>query len=271
MIVDLDLGAPNLHLYFGETALDRTVNDYINKSVLSIEELIIKTKFGPYFLGGKTAQLGAANISFAQKFKLMRALRRLDADYVIFDLAGGTHYNIVDFFLAADYGIVVTTSDPASYLDAYNFIKVSLHRKLNRLFGQESVFNNKDNHQLQKLVKGAISPSNGNTIKTIGELYEQLEKELPHCLPMIKQVVDDFTPHLVMNRIMEKTSTKLLFNRIQRVADQMLHLKVNNLGNIPYQSEAEYSTRELIPVVAKYPHGIVAKRLNEIVEKLYLM
>lgn len=270
LIIDLDLGAPNLHLYFGETSLDRSVNYFINKSVPAIEDLIVKTAYGPYFIGGKTAQLGAANISFAQKFKLIKAIRKLNADYVIFDLGGGTHYNIVDFFLAADIGIVVTTSDPASYLDAYNFIKLSLYRKLNRLFGHESreIFKDK---RLEKLVKAATSPGTAESIKTVSELYEQLERELPFFLPSIKKVVQSYTPNLVMNRINVDTNEAHLFYRIQRVAEQMLHLKINCLGAIPYQPEVENSTRDLIPVVAKYPQGGIAKRFDAITENLYLM
>ncbi|MGR9101370.1 MAG: P-loop NTPase [Gammaproteobacteria bacterium] len=270
LIIDLDLGAPNLHLYFGETALKRSVNDFINKSVPTIEDLIVKTAYGPYFIGGKTAQIGAANISFAQKFKLIKAIRTLNADYVIFDLGGGTHYNIVDFFLAADLGIVVTTSDPASYLDAYNFIKLSLYRKLNRLFGHESgeIFKDKG---LEKLVKAATSPGTADSIKTIGELFEQLERELPFFLPSIKKVVQSYTPNLVMNRINVDTREAHLFNRIQRVAEQMLHLKINCLGAIPYQPEVENSTRDLIPIVAKYPQGDTARRFDAIAENLYLM
>ncbi|MGR9072479.1 MAG: MinD/ParA family ATP-binding protein [Gammaproteobacteria bacterium] len=270
LIIDLDLGAPNLHLYFGETALNSSVNDFINKSVPTIEDLIVKTAYGPFFIGGKTAQIGAANISFAQKFKLIKAIRKLNADYVIFDLGGGTHYNIVDFFLAADLGIVVTTSDPASYLDAYNFIKLSLYRKLNRLFGHESreIFKDK---RLEKLVKAATSPGTAESIKTVSELYEQLERELPFFLPSIKKVVQSYTPNLVMNRINVDTSETHLFNRIQRVAEQMLHLKINCLGAIPYQPEVENSARDLIPVVAKYPQGETARRFDAIAEKLYLM
>jgi flagellar biosynthesis protein FlhG len=78
--------------------------------------------------------------TFRSKLKLLRALKTIDADYVILDLGGDTTYNILDFYLAADQGLVLTTCEPASYLDAYGFIKMSLHRKLIRLFGPESAY-----------------------------------------------------------------------------------------------------------------------------------
>ncbi|MGR9073456.1 MAG: MinD/ParA family ATP-binding protein [Gammaproteobacteria bacterium] len=267
LIVDLDLGAPNLHLYFGETNLDRTVNDLINRVTDSVEELIIKTKYGPYFLGGRTAQLGAANITFAQKIKLIKSLKQLQADFVIFDLGGGTHYNIIDFFLSANHGIVVTTSDPASYLDAYNFIKLSLYRKLNRLFGQESSFELNDK-KLQYFIQSSTSPVHTESIKSISELLLELEKEFPQYLSYVKKVIDDFKPNLVMNRIKDNVNENRLFNRINSVADQMLHIKIKNLGSVPYQSSAEMSTQELIPIVAKEPQGVIARCFNDISDKL---
>ena len=96
------------------------------------------TKYGPWLIGGNSSQLGSSNISFAAKMRLIKSVRNLEADCVIIDLGSDTSFNILDFFLAADIKIVLTTCDPASYLEAYNLIKVGLYRRLNRLFGEES-------------------------------------------------------------------------------------------------------------------------------------
>ena len=138
VLVDLDLGGANLHLYLGEWSLKYNINDYLNKSVPSLNDIMVSTKYGPDLVGGGSSQLGSANIHFSRKLKLLRGIKQIEADYIIIDLGADTSYNIIDFFIAADHGIVLTTCDPASYLDAYNFIKVALFRKLNRIFGPES-------------------------------------------------------------------------------------------------------------------------------------
>lgn len=153
VVADLDLGGANLHLYLGETFLKWGINDFLNKSVPTLQEIMIKSRYGPRLIGGDSSQLGAANINFLRKLKLLKAIKQTDADYVIIDLGGDTSYNMIDFSLAADYGIVMTTCDPASYLDAYNFIKVALYRKLNRLFGPESTLTNRKDTDFQQLIR----------------------------------------------------------------------------------------------------------------------
>ena len=113
---------------------------------------MLNTKYGPLLIGGNSSQLGNANINFMRKLKLMKAIKNLDADFIIIDLGGDTSYNIIDFFLLADHGIVMTTCDPASYLDAYNFIKTALYRKLNRLFGPESKYKAQKDQALEQFI-----------------------------------------------------------------------------------------------------------------------
>jgi flagellar biosynthesis protein FlhG len=110
---------------------------------------------GSSAVGG--GRLGTANIHFSHKLKLLRALKTIDADYVILDLGGDTTYNILDFYLAADQGLVLTTCDPASYLDAYGFIKMSLHRKLTRLFGPESAYRNIRDRDVEGIINEILS------------------------------------------------------------------------------------------------------------------
>ncbi|MCK5098583.1 MAG: AAA family ATPase, partial [Desulfobacteraceae bacterium] len=123
---DFDLGGSNLHLFLGKTHIKKNINDYLSSEVVDIKDILVKTKYGPKLIGGNSSQLGASNISFTRKLKLLKAIRNIKADYIVMDLGGDTSYNVLDFFLAADLGIVMTTCDPASYLDAYSFIKVAL-------------------------------------------------------------------------------------------------------------------------------------------------
>ena len=146
--VDLDLGGANLHLCLGnKVLLQNNINDFLRKRVDSLQDIAIKSEYGPYLIGGDSAQLGAANIDFGRKLKLLRAVENLNSDFIILDLGGDTSYNIIDFFLKADYGIVVTTRDSASYIGAYHFLKAAMYRRFNRLFGPESRFRMYKNHQ----------------------------------------------------------------------------------------------------------------------------
>jgi len=268
VLADLDLGGANLHLYLGETFLKLNINDFLSKRAPALQEIMIRNRYGPQLIGGNSSQLGASNINFSRKLKLLKAIKRIDANYVIIDLGGDTSYNIIDFFLAADHGIVMTTCDPASYLDAYNFIKVALYRRLNRLFGSESTFSGRKDSDLKRLIYEATMPTDGSNAESMEELMERVRKQQPQSLPLVNETISSFNPHLIVNRVTPNSNVTQVVKRIQEVSRKMLSISVGYLGSLPYQSEIELSARDLVPIVARYPKGDLAKKIGNIIDKL---
>jgi len=268
VLVDLDLGGANVHLYLGELTMKGSINDFLHGTVSSFQDIAVRSRYGPFFIGGDSSQLGAANITFAQKLKLLKAVKSMDADYVILDLGGDTTYNIIDFFLAADHGIVVTTCDPASYLEAYNFLKVALYRKINRIFGAESVFREKKDADLQELIYEFTTSSNGSRENTIRELFALIKEKQPRHLSLMKDVISSYRPRLVVNRVTGSCNVNEVVARVREVSKKMLSVNVDYIGSLPYQKEIEASVRDLVPVIAKYPQGTFTKQTRLIVNKL---
>lgn len=268
VLVDLDLGGANLHLYLGETSLPYSINDFLSQKVSKLEDVMMATKYGPKLIGGNSSQLGAANINFGMKLKLLRSIRMLEADYIIIDLGGDTSYNIIDFFLVADHGLVLTTCDPASYLDAYTFIKVSLYRKLNRLFGVELKPGTDKNATIIRLIEEATMSKNGRRVKTIAQLMERIRQEQPEYKYIINRILREFHPYLVVNMIESDSDMLTVVKRIQEVAYKTLSIDVEFLGALPYQPEIKWSARELVPVITKSPNGYLSKMMAKWVDKI---
>ena len=67
-----------------------------------------------HFISARHCGVEAANIYTTQKQKIIRALKKLDYDYVLMDLGAGTNFNMLDFFLTSGQGICVLTSEPTS-------------------------------------------------------------------------------------------------------------------------------------------------------------
>ena len=267
VLIDLDLGGANLHLYLGNLKFKGTINDFLNKPLSNIQDMAVQSKYGPLVIGGDSSQLGAANITFAQKLRLLKAIKQIEADYVILDLGGDTTFNIIDFFLAADYGIVVTTCDPASYLEAYNFLKVALYRKLNRLFGEESEFAGKKDSGLTDIIYNFTSSTQSRK-KTVWDLLSFIDEKQPWNSSMIREVMSTYRPYLVVNRVTNQCNVNEVVERIKVVSQKILSVNVEYIGSLPYQQEIEISARELVPVVAKSPHGVPAKKIRHIVNTL---
>jgi flagellar biosynthesis protein FlhG len=185
----------------------------------------------------------------------------MDADYVIIDLGSNTSFNMLDFFLAADSHLVVTTCEPASYLEAYNFIKVGLLRRLNRLFGGESADAGKKNHALQALIHEATMSPNGAKAKNIPALLERVKARHPEYLPLLQKALEAYQPFLVVNQVIDVQDVAPIVKRIQDVSKKMLAIRVRYLGTLPYLAEVKRSTLNLVPEVARDSRGALAQRM----------
>ncbi len=267
-LIDLDLGGANLHLYLGETSIRKTINDFLNKKTRSLSDITIKSRYGPSFIGGDGSELGSGNIQYLRKLKLLKTIKEIDTKYIIMDLGGDTSYNTLDFFLAADCQIVITTCEPAAYLEAYNFIKVSLYRKLNRIFSPESKWNKQKDTGLAEIIREATHTGSGNEITSIHELIKIIKDSKPKHLNLIHQILKSFNPYLIVNMINAESNYKDVVTRIQDVSKKLLCIDVRHLCNFSFEYEVKNATNQLRPVLAKYPHGNFAKQMNGMLTKL---
>lgn len=265
--VDLDLGGANLHLYLGETFLKHNLNDFFDKTVPKLEDVMMQTKFGPGLIGGDSGRLGAANLHFSKKLKLMSSLRKLNTDYIVVDLGGDTTHNIMDFFLMADYQFVMTSSEPASYLDAYTFLKVAIFRKLSRIFGAESPFHSKKNQELEELIKMTLDPS--GEIKSFHSLIELVKDTQPHNLDILQQTISSFAPYLIVNRVSYEPDVSDFVARIQSVLWKTTATRINFIGTLPRADDVESSARQLVPIISNKSSSPFSKALKQIASQVF--
>ncbi len=264
---DFDLGGSNLHLFLGKTHIKKTINNYLSGEIVDIKDIMEKTKYGPELIGGNSSQLGASNISFTRKLKLLKAVRNINADYVVMDLGGDTSYNVLDFFLAADAGIVMTTCDPASYLDAYSFIKVALYRKLNRLFGIESGYSGQADIDLKNIIHETLISKTAPPLRDMDEFIQIVKKECPGSVGIVRKVLSDFAPQIIVNKVISESFAMQPVDRIKQVSKKKLSINVDHLCSLPFQDEVEKSARTLVPSVYQTPDSVFAKKFDSICEK----
>jgi flagellar biosynthesis protein FlhG len=248
-----------------------SINDFLNQKLPDLNLISLATRYGPHLIGGSSSELGSANIAFARKLKLIKAIRKIDADYVILDLGGDTSYNIIDFFLSADCGLVLTTCEPAAYVGAYNFIKVALHRRLNRIGAAESPYRNEVDAELKNLIKESAEASQLSGGNFVLNLMQTLGQYNHGYLPLIEQVLHSFTPNLVINMVSPKNRVTHVTHRLQETARCMLSIDVDFLTYIPFVKEVKESVTDLVPPVVRHPNGILADAISRSCTKLALV
>jgi flagellar biosynthesis protein FlhG len=193
VLVDADLGGANLHTCLGVPAPERTLGDFIQRRADRIEDVVVETPFtGLRLISGASDFLGAANINYQQKMRVLNRLRGLDVDVVLLDLGAGTGFNIIDFFLVSDVGLLTVVPEPTSIENGYRFIKSALYRRLRgAAIGERA----------REVIDAALDPKNGIGIRSPFDLLAAIERESPEALPGLRRVMGEFRPRFVVNQV----------------------------------------------------------------------
>ncbi len=261
--IDLDLGGANLHAIFGIDKPEKTYFDFYQKKYKNLSDVQI---VHPLFenlkiICGASGSLGMANLQFSQKMKLLRHIRKLDADYVVLDLGAGTSYNVIDFFLAADLGIVVITPDSLSIIDSYNFIKQAFYRKLMHTF--------RTCHDVVNLIKEAAQAETYQTQTSVEMLTDKIKAGNPEFGDEIKNVLDVFKPSLLINRLDGKMDEADCL-AVKIAAKDLLSIDVTYLGAVRHDQDVMKSLQEHMPFLQHNVKSNASKDLVSILSKKVL-
>lgn len=251
ILIDLDLGGANLSTIFGVTEPSKTLYDFLSGATSSLGGLAIKTDIDRlYLISGKAGALGAANILYVYKKRLISHLRDLDCDYVILDIGAGSAYNQLDFFIEADQGIVVTMPEPHAIQDGFHFVKTALLRKILHEFKDkppiEDFFKNKKHIQMEK----------------IDSLYEEIPDKDLVC--EIQGIVSQFCPRILLNQVMHRDEIKdghFLITTLR----SMLHVEADYLGYVHFDAHVRRATQRLKPFLIESPKSEAATCIFSIV------
>jgi flagellar biosynthesis protein FlhG len=131
VVIDADLGGANLHTLFGVTRPRYSLSHLLAGDVSAMADLMVPTSVPNLWLvSGNQALLEMANLAHGQKARLVRQMQRLDVDDVVLDLGAGSAFNVLDFFLLARRGLVVTTPEPTAIENAEYFLRAAFYRSL---------------------------------------------------------------------------------------------------------------------------------------------
>lgn len=123
ILFDLDIGMANLDILMGILPA-RTIVDMVEKE-LSVGDIIEYGTGGLPFIAGGSGLSKIFRMDERKMLHFFHELEKLQREYdtIIFDMGAGVSDDLLNFVLASDEAIVVTTPEPTAITDAYAALK----------------------------------------------------------------------------------------------------------------------------------------------------
>lgn len=239
VLVDCDLGGANLHTCLGLDQPRATLSDFVLRRVEDIREVMIPTSVpGLSLVSGALDVLDVANPLYQQKLRLLRAVQALDVDVVMLDLGAGTGYNVLDFFLLADHGILALVPEPTSVENAYRFLKAAFYRRLKAV---EAVYG------LSELLESAAK-ARASDVLTPAQLVHVVRQRDPAAGEALAREMAAFRPLLVVNQVRENADLAV-GPAVVAAWRKFFGLQLQYLGFIRHDEEAWRAIRQRRPLL----------------------
>ena len=257
--VDCDLEGANLHTALGAPTPPMSLADFVAQREDDLGKLVIETPVpGLRLIAGTHAHLGDAQPNQLRRVRLMRALRRLDTDFVIADLGAGTHSSVLDYFLVGGEGLVVLQPEPMSVENAYTFLRAVFYRRMRlAMVG----------HGVRKLVSEAMDQRNERGIRNPVDLLREIESADPNEGARFVETMRSFRPQLIVNGVRTAEDVKLGF-AVGSVCRKHFGIRTEYLGYVNYDEAARRSASARRPIVDNESGSDAAIYLQRIARKL---
>ena len=255
LMIDLDLGAANLHTLVGVPYPERGFSDFIRKKVPQLEDAVIQTPFANLFLiSGAQDNFDIANLPYEQKIKTLRAIAKLDYDRILLDLGAGTSFNTLDFFLISQNGIFITTPEPTSIENVYRLIRSIYFRQMRYCFSVTD-FKMLELEAERLFGDGAISKPEC-MMKTIDAIY-------PEKFSQLHEEFNAFRFKLIINQVRRHDSAALGL-QICRMIEKHLGLHIEFAGNVAYDDHVHDAICQQVFFLERYPYTKTACDLRDV-------
>ena len=246
LLIDADLGGPNLHTIVGLPNPATSLSDFLNKKVPTLQETILEMPIHNLFLiSGAKNKLDIANLAHEQKMKTLRAISRLAYDYILLDLGTGTSFNTIDFFTLSDSGIFVCIPEPTSIENIYRLVRSVYVRKIRQVLKGERFRSLEEKAEAQ----------NEDVITHHPEYLLDMLKEMdPEEGSNVERILRGFQFKLVLNQVRRQDNPKI-GALICKIVEKHLGMKIQFLGNVSFDDRVHEAVCRRESFVEKYSYS----------------
>jgi flagellar biosynthesis protein FlhG len=253
VLADLDVGGADAHVMVGLLNPLLTLTDFLNHRIEHLDDLAQRLSIDPNLriIPGTGDTLATANMTYAQKKRLIRNFQNIRADVIIVDIGAGASYHTLDFFLMADHHITVATPDPTSVLDLYRFIKLAAIRRVLSMFMMRDV-----------MAEGLAN----RDYSSVEEVLDVAGKTDESGRAFAETTLRALQPTFVLNRVSGRARVNVL--QLRKLLKEYVGGDLTLLGEIPEDPAMEQAVRAYVPVVQHAPSSPAAVALAKTADAL---
>lgn len=212
LVIDADLGMANVDVVLGSRSHKHLLN--LLEDGVELNNVLINGPYGVKYISGGSGIEKAIDFSMEQRQLLMQKLAACgsQADIILLDTGAGLGKNVMDFVLAADEVLLITTPEPTALTDAYAMMKAySMYAKEKNLrLIINRVYDEQESKDVAAKLKQTAERFLQMPIDCLGYVYED---------SAVMRSVRQQTPFLVANanctaaKCIEALAVSLLYGR----------------------------------------------------------
>jgi flagellar biosynthesis protein FlhG len=257
LLIDADLGAPNLHTIIGLTDPGMSLSDFLNKRVAALQETVLEGPIQNLFLiSGAKNKLDIANLAHEQKMKMLRAIWRLDYDYIVLDLGTGTSFNTIDFFTLSEAGIFVCTPEPTSIENIYRLIRSIYVRKIRQVLKID---------RFKSLAEKTETQNQDVIIYHPEYLLDVLIEIDPEQGRMVEKTLKSSKFKLILNQMRRQDNPKIGV-LICKIIGKHLGLNIQFIGNVSFDERVHEAVCRKELFIDKHPYSQTTQDLKMVIK-----
>ena len=145
LLIDADIGMANVDVLLGSISKHNMLD--LLEDDLELRDVLVEDSHGINYISGSSGVEKALNFTYEERRILHKKLAACNdlADIILIDTGAGLGRHVIDFLIAADEVLLVTTPEPTSLSDAFAVLKTyNLHSEkknikliVNRIFDEE--------------------------------------------------------------------------------------------------------------------------------------
>ncbi len=210
LVIDADLGMANVDVVLGSSPKYSVL--HLLQDGVDIQDVIADGPQGIKYMSGGSGIYHLANLNQMQLQHIISQVTQCDkwADIILIDTGAGLSRNVLNFVIAADEVIIITTPEPTAITDAYAMMKAYAGHSGTaplRLVVNRVVEIDEGQMVVDKLIKVSLRFL-GVPITSLGFVYEDrnMIKAVKNQTPVLIQF-----PNTICTRCIEHIAQRLIY------------------------------------------------------------